>query len=431
MDRPADIIALKRDGGHLSDAQMQDWIEAFVAGEVTDYQMAAWCMAVFFRGLSDQETQALTRAMVASGDTLHLQEALGRRIVDKHSTGGVGDKTSIVVGPIVAAAGVPFAKMSGRGLGHTGGTLDKLESIPGFRSCLSEEDFVGQVREVGLAIASASSSLVPADHMLYALRDVTATVGSLPLIAASIMSKKIAAGADAVVLDVKVGDGAFARDLTQAHKLALKMQDLGRAAGIKVVCLLTDMDQPLGQTVGNALEVREAAETLRGRGPEDLRELATEIAGRLLSLSDLGITTDEGILRAREALTRGEAYATYLRWIAAQGGDVGAKLPQAAVVLPVLAPTAGYISRLSALKIGQAAQALGAGRTDKEDKIDHSVGIKLLAKVGDRVEKGQPIAEVHAKDEEAARQGARAVKHAYDFATEPVLHRPLIRQIID
>ena len=298
MIRAADLIEKKRDGEEHSADEISALIDGYNTGSVPDYQMAAWCMAVFFRGLSGRETYALTDAFIRSGETLDLGAMLGRRVVDKHSTGGVGDKTSIAVGPIVAACGVPFGKMSGRGLGHTGGTLDKLESIPGFRVELTTDEFVAQVRDVGLAIIGTTANLVPADKNLYGLRDVTATVDIVPLIASSIMSKKIAAGADAIVLDVKVGDGAFMKTLDDARILADQMVDLGRRAGREVVCLLTDMEQPLGYAVGNALEIREAIATITGKGPPDFTELVLDACARLLSLSDLELDLDEGRRRA-------------------------------------------------------------------------------------------------------------------------------------
>src|SRR5205085_7815918 len=287
------LIRRKRDGDELTSFELRDLVLAYTKGDVPDYQMAAFCMAVYFRGLSGAETFALTEAMIASGETVELGAALGRKVVDKRSTGGVGDKTSLAVGPIVAACGVPFGKMSGRGVGHTGGTLDRLESIPGFRVELGLEEFVAQVRDVGLAIVGQTADLVPADKRLYALRDVTATVDNLSLIAASIMSKKIAGGADAIVLDVKVGDGAFMKSAADAQALAETMIELGRRAGRRVVCLLTDMDQPLGRAVGNALEVREALETLRGDGPADFQGLVLDAAARLLAVSDLGVDETE------------------------------------------------------------------------------------------------------------------------------------------
>src|SRR5262245_13146177 len=293
--RAAELIERKRNGEELSAIEISELVLGYTRGEIPDYQMAAWCMAVYFKGLSGRETHALTDAMVRSGATIDLGAALGRKVVDKHSTGGVGDKTSLAVGPIVAACGVPFGKMSGRGLTHSGGTLDQLESIPGFRVELSIEELVSQVRDVGLAIVGQTADLVPADKKLYALRDVTATVDINPLIASSIMSKKIATGADAVVLDVKVGDGAHGkRTLDDARILAELMVDLGHREGREVVCLLTDMDQPLGAAVGNALEIREAVDTIAGNGPPDFTELVLDACGRLLALSDLGVEIEEG-----------------------------------------------------------------------------------------------------------------------------------------
>src|SRR5947208_12696045 len=321
MIRAADVIERKRDGEELPAEEIAELVLGYARGEIPDYQLSAFCMAVYFRGLSSAETFALTEAMIESGETIELGAALGRKAVDKHSTGGVGDKTSIAVGPIVAACGVPFAKMSGRGLGHTGGTLDKLESIPGFRVELTTDEFIAQVRDVGLAIIGQSDRLVPADKLLYALRDVTATVENLSLIAASIMSKKIAAGADAIVLDVKVGDGAFMKTLADARALAETMVVLGEHAGREVVCLLTEMDQPLGCAVGNALEVREALETIRGQGPPDFRELVLTASAWLLSLSDLGVDEADGRRRADGAGADGSAAAAYERWIGDQGGD--------------------------------------------------------------------------------------------------------------
>ncbi len=304
--RPADLIERKRNGEELPAAELAELVLAYARDEVPDYQMAAWCMAVYFKGLTAAETFALTDAMIRSGDTLDLGAALGRKVVDKHSTGGVGDKTSIAVGPIVAACGVPLGKMSGRGLGHTGGTLDKLEAIPGFRVELTTEEMIAQLRDVGVAIVGQSARLVPADKKLYALRDVTATVDIVPLIASSIMSKKLAAGADAIVLDVKVGDGAFMKTLDDARVLAEAMLELGRRAGKEVTCLLTDMDQPLGRAVGNALEIREALDTVRGEGPADFTELVLDACARLLAYSDLGIDLEEGRRRAEAAVADGD-----------------------------------------------------------------------------------------------------------------------------
>src|SRR6187431_176112 len=294
MIRPAELIEQKRNGGEHDPSELVELILAYARDEVPDYQLAAWCMAVYLRGLSAQETHAMTEAMIATGETLDLGAALGRKVVDKHSTGGVGDKTSIAVGPVVAACGVPLGKMSGRGLGHTGGTLDKLEAIPGFRVELTTDEMVTQLRDIGVAIVGQSAQLVPADKKLYALRDVTATVDIVPLIASSIMSKKLAAGAQAIVLDVKVGDGAFMKTIEDARALAAEMIDIGHRQGREVVCLLTDMDQPLGRAVGNALEVREAIETIDGQGPPDFTELILDACARLLALSDLGVDLEQG-----------------------------------------------------------------------------------------------------------------------------------------
>jgi pyrimidine-nucleoside phosphorylase len=412
--RAAELIERKRNGDELSATEISELVLGYARGEIPDYQMAAWCMAVYFKGLSGRETHSLTDAMIRSGDTLDLGKALGRRVVDKHSTGGVGDKTSLAVGPIVAACGVPFGKMSGRGLGHTGGTLDKLEAIPGFEVELDIDAFVEQVRTIGLAIIGQTGDLVPADKMLYALRDVTATVDIVPLIASSIMSKKLAAGADAIVLDVKVGDGAFMKTVEDARILAEQMVDLGHREGREVVCLLTDMDQPLGRAVGNALEVREAVETIDGEGPADFTELVLDACARLLALSDLGVDLEEGRGLAEGAVEDGSATAAYERWITAQGGDPDpSALPAAPVVREVLAPHDGVVVRLGALAVGNAALELGAGRRTKEDEVDHAVGVLCRVKRGESVAAGDVLAEVHARDDESARGAAAAVQAAY------------------
>jgi pyrimidine-nucleoside phosphorylase len=393
--------------------------------------MAAFCMAVYFRGLSPAETFALTDAMIRSGDTIDLGAALGRKVVDKHSTGGVGDKTSLSVGPIVAACGVPLGKMSGRGLGHTGGTLDKLESIPGYRTELTLDEYVAQVRDVGVAIIGQTGDLVPADKLLYGLRDVTATVDQASLIAASIMSKKLAAGAEAIVLDVKVGDGAFMKTLDDARELARTMIALGENAGREVVCLLTDMDQPLGAAVGNALEVREALDTVRGHGPPDFTELVLDACAKLLALSDLGIDEAEGRRRAEAAVADGSAEVAWQRWIEAQGGTAEeSALPAAPVVRELSAPRGGYVASLSAIGVGNAAVHLGAGRRTKDDRIDHSVGIVLRAKRGDRVEEGQALAEVHARTEDDAGTGVREVLAAYAFSDDAQPERPVLLEVV-
>jgi pyrimidine-nucleoside phosphorylase len=428
---PADLIARKRDGGQLSADELTEFVLEYARGEVPDYQMAAFCMAVFFRGLTMSETFALTDAFVRSGDTLALGDELGRKVVDKHSTGGVGDKTTIAVAPIVSACGVPFGKMSGRGLGHTGGTLDKLESIPGFRVELTTEEFVAQVREAGAAVIGQTLELVPADKQLYALRDVTATVDNISLIAASIMSKKIAAGADAVVLDVKVGDGAFMKSEADARALAEAMIELGRRADREVVCLISDMDQPLGHAVGNALEIREAIATLRGEGPSDFADLVLSAAGQLLACSDLGVDEAEGRKLAERSLADGSATAAYTRWVSAQGGDPDeSALPSAPVIREVHAERDGFVGRLGAIRVGQAAVHLGAGRRTKDDDIDHAVGIVCRKKRGDRVAAGETLAEIHARDEDGASACERELHAAYELADEAPRERPIVLDLL-
>ena len=431
MIRPVELIQRKRDGGELSAQELDELMLGYARDEIPDYQLAAFCMAVFFRGMTSAETHAFCEALIKTGTTLDLASALGRKVVDKHSTGGVGDKTSIAVGPIVAACGVPFAKLSGRGLGHTGGTLDKLESIPGFQVELPTDQFIAQVREVGMAIVGASADFVPADKRLYALRDVTATVDSYPLIAASIMSKKIAGGADAIVLDVKVGDGAFMKSLDDARTLADAMLDLGRRSEREVVCLLTDMDQPLGRAVGNALEIREAVATLRGEGPPDFVELVLAAVTRLLAVSDLGIDEAEARARAEQALTDGSAFAAYERWIRAQGGDPDeGVLPSAPLVRELEAPRDGFVAALEAVRVGEAALHLGAGRQTKADRVDHAVGIVCLRKRGDHVSAGEPLAEIHARTDEAATQAAQELLAAYGLADEPPPERPVVLDVL-
>jgi pyrimidine-nucleoside phosphorylase len=423
----AELIARKRDGGQLSAEELADFVLAYARGDLPDYQMAAFCMAVFFRGLTTTETFALTDAFVRSGETLALGQELGRKVVDKHSTGGVGDKATIAVAPIVAACGVPFGKISGRGLGHTGGTVDKLESIPGFRVELTIEEFVAQVREAGVAVIGQTAELVPADKQLYALRDVTATVDNISLIAASIMSKKIAAGADAILLNVTVGDGAFMKSEADARVLAEAMLELGRRADREVVCLISDMDQPLGHAVGNALEIREAIATLRGEGPPDFTELVVTAAGQLLACSDLGVDAAEGRTLAERSLTDGSAVAAYERWVAAQGGDPAeSALPSGSVMHEVRAERDGYVARLGAIRIGQAAVRLGAGRRTKDEDIDHGVGIVCRKKRGDQVAAGETLAEIHARDDGSADAVAGELLDAYELSDSP----PSLRRVV-
>jgi pyrimidine-nucleoside phosphorylase len=427
----AELIRRKRDGERLDPNELGELVLAYARGEVPDYQMAAFCMAVYFQGLTGGETFALTDAMIRSGETIELGPALGRKVVDKHSTGGVGDKTSLAVGPVVAACGVPFGKMSGRGLGHTGGTLDKLESIPGFRVELTTDEFLEQVRDVGLAIIGQTADLVPADKLLYGLRDVTATVDNVSLIAASIMSKKIAAGADAIVLDVKVGDGAFMKTVEAARELAQMMLELGQHAGREVVCVLTDMDQPLGHAVGNALEIRETIATLRGEGPRDFTELVLAASAHLLALSDLGIDEATGREHAAGTIDDGSALDRYERWIAAQGGEPAEEsLPVAPVVREVVAAGRGYVRAIGAVEVGLAALRLGAGRQTKEQSIDHAVGVRCLKKRGDAVAPGDVLAEVHARTDESAERACAEVLAAYELAEDAPPPRPIVLETI-
>ena len=412
-------ITDKRLGNQLDRDQIESIIAGYVAGVIPDYQVSSLLMAIMFQGLDSNETLWLTEAMVKSGATLDMS-SLGRRIVDKHSTGGVGDKVSLALAPIVAACGVPFGKMSGRGLGHTGGTLDKLESIRGFKVELSEEAFLKQVRDIGIAIAGQTSDIVPADKKLYALRDVTSTVESIPLIAASIMSKKLASGADAIVLDVKVGSGAFMKDIEQARELANIMIEIGKGAGRTVKVLITDMSAPLGMAVGNALEINEVVDLLRGGGPAALRELVLTAAGVLLSLSDLDLDEEEGRLRALHAISSGAAWNTWCSWIRAQGGDPEARLELAPVEHTVLAPSAGVVTHIDALSVGQAAARLGAGRMRKSDPVDHGVGVMLHTSVGQRIAAGEPIVTVFSRTEEAAVEAARSIEQATVIA--PAAH---------
>jgi len=432
--RMYDIIKKKRDSKKLSAAEIDFFIEGYTNGTIPDYQAAALCMAIRLCGMDAEETTALTLAIRDSGDILHLAPT-GDLRVDKHSTGGVGDKTSLVVIPIVAALGVKVAKMSGRGLGHTGGTIDKLEAFEGFRTDLSTEEFEAVVERCGLSIVGQSANLAPADKLLYALRDVTATVDSLPLIASSIMGKKLAADDDCIVLDVKTGSGSFMKTREESVELARLMVDIGKRAGKRIAALITDMDRPLGNTVGNTVEVIEAIETLCGRGPEDLTALSVELATRMLVLAERG---DEKTCRANvlRVLHSGEALGKLADMVEAQGGDRSwvinpQKFPHAAYSRSVCAPTSGYITHVNAEEYGRAALLLGAGRNTKEDVIDHKAGIRLLAKTGDYVCAGAPIAELYASNPSLFENASRTLLDATeigDFAPES---RPLIFAVID
>jgi len=409
-----DAIIEKRSGGEHSDSTLAALVDGFVAGTVPDYQLAAWLMAVCWQGMTERETAALTMAMARSGDILDLSGL--DHTVDKHSTGGVGDKTTLVLAPLLAALGGTVAKMSGRGLGHTGGTIDKLESIPGFSSDLDEERFLRQAQEVGVAVTGQSRDLAPADGLIYALRDVTGTVESLPLIASSIMSKKLAGGAKSIVLDVKVGSGAFMRTVKEARELALAMTRIGRHAGLNVSAILSNMSEPLGLAVGNAIEVREAIECLQGGGPSDLRELCVVLAGQVLTATGLPGSEE----RVTLALDDGSAFERFERWIEAQGGDLtaAASLTLAPDQALLRAPRTGQLAEIEARAVGRAAGLLGGGRSRKGDKLDHGVGVLLHAKVGDSVTAGDAIATVYHRGgrglEEAlvALQGAVAIADA-------------------
>lgn len=432
--RPYDLILKKRQGETLQADEIEWLVRGFTDGTVPDYQMAAFLMATCFRGMTAEETAALTLAMVRSGDVLDLG-ALAPRAVDKHSSGGVGDKTSLVLVPLVASAGVPVAKLSGRGLGHTGGTLDKLEAISGFRTELSASELVAQVQRIGCAIAAQSARLVPADAKLYALRDVTATVDSIPLIASSIMAKKIAAGAAGIVLDVKCGRGAFMKTPAEARALAEAMVAIGRLAGRRTVAVVTAMDAPLGRAVGNALEVREAIETLAGRGPADLEALCLALGGWMLVLGGRAPSAEAGRDALHRRLQDGEARATFAAMVAAQGGDPAvvhepARLPAAPVLAPVPAPRAGVIRGVDAQAIGLAVMRLGAGRAHKGDAVDPAVGVVLERVVGDRVGVGDVLATVHARTPAAAAAGVAEVQHAYTMGAEIPRVPPIVLDVI-
>lgn len=425
-----DMITAKRDGQRHSDAQLRAWIDAVAAGTVPDYQAAAWLMAVFLRGMDAAETHALTVAMADSGRRLDLS-VLGDQVVDKHSTGGVGDKTTLVVGPLAAAMGLTVAKMSGRGLGHTGGTLDKLESVPGLKVAMSPEAIIDQARRIGLVIAGQSQDLAPADKILYALRDVTATVPSLPLIASSIMSKKLASGAPAIVLDVKVGGGAFMKTLDEARALAEAMAEIGRRSGLRMACCLSRMDAPLGRAVGNALELREAIATLRGEGPSDLHELSLTLVGLMQVLALHSGQPDHRRSEMEHALRDGSALGLLRRMIEAQGGDGRVidepeRLPTAPVRGMVTAEASGWVTAMDAEAIGRIALDLGAGRRQKEDAVDPAVGIVMQVGLGDRIAAGRPLAEIHAQGDLTADTAAVALRRAVTITDDPLPALPAV-----
>lgn len=413
--RMYDILAKKRDGGILTDEQIQFFIDGYVSGAIPDYQASALLMAIFLKGMTPHETAALTRSMAQSGDLVDLSSIDGIK-VDKHSTGGVGDKTTLIVAPVVASLGVRVAKMSGRGLGHTGGTVDKLESIPGFRTTLDREAFFDVVRRVGVSVIGQSGNLAPADKKLYALRDVTATVNSIPLIASSIMSKKIAAGSDRILLDVKTGSGAFMKTLEDSIALAKEMVSIGEHVGRRTVALITDMDRPLGCAIGNALEVCEACETLQGRGPADLTEVCIELAANMLWLAEKGELAQCRSL-ARQQIANGEAFAKLKEMVQAQGGDTSVlddpeKFAPPNVCYEVLAQREGFLYAMDTEKCGIASVELGAGREKKEDPIDYSAGIVLRKKVGDFVRKGEVLASFYSSEESKCRTAEQTFTQA-------------------
>lgn len=429
-----ELIVKKRRGGTLSRAEIEYLIGGYCRNEIPDYQMAAWCMAVLFQGMVPEEAKDLTEVMAASGDQADLSSIPGPK-VDKHSTGGVGDKTSLIVAPLVASVGVPVCKMSGRGLGHTGGTIDKLESIPGLRTDMTREQLINQVKSIGLGIAGQTHGMVPADKKLYALRDVTGTVESMPLIAASIMSKKLAGGADAIVLDVKVGNGAFLKTLEEARALARLMVEIGNAAGRRTIAVLSLMDQPLGQAVGNALEVREAVETLRGEGPADLLEVSLALGGRMVYLAGRAGSPAEGEALLRRQVENGEGLASLGAMIKAQGGDAGvltdlSKLPQAPVVREVPSETDGFITAMETEAIGRVVMNLGAGRMTKESIIDPAVGLIIRKKVGDPVRIGESLASIYGASSESAEKAIHDYRECLSIKPTPIPVQPLILEII-
>lgn len=432
--RMYDLIMKKRNGNALSDEEIDFMVQGYTKGEIPDYQMSAMTMAIYFQGMNEQETLALTMSMAHSGDMLDLSDIKGIK-VDKHSTGGVGDKTSLALTPMVAAIGVPVAKMSGRGLGHTGGTIDKLESFTGFSTAISEEQFKDNVNRIGIAIMGQTADLAPADKKLYALRDVTATVDNMSLIASSIMSKKLAAGADAIVLDVKTGSGAFMKAEDDAFGLAEEMVKIGNGAGRKTSAVISDMDQPLGFAVGNALEVREAIDTLRGKGPEDFVELCLTLGSYMVVAAQKAENVEEARKMLEKVIEDGSALDKLAEFIAAQGGDKELvyhpeNLPTASIIEEISSPMEGYIEHIECDEIGVCSLILGGGRETKESEIDLSVGLVLHKKVGDYVGAGEALATIHANDPEKLRSAKERFLKAYSFSKAPVEKKKLIKGIV-
>ncbi len=432
--RAVDIIIKVRDHQELTKTEIEYFVTGIADGSIPDYQVSAWAMAVLLNGLSARETTELTLAMAHSGEVMDLSKEISL-VVDKHSTGGVGDKTTLVVEPTVAACGLPVGKMSGRGLGFSGGTLDKMESIPGFRTDLSQDEFISQLRSLGLVLTGQTGDLAPADGKLYALRDVTGTVPSIPLIAASVMGKKIAAGAQAIVLDVKVGCGAFMTNLDDANTLAKLMVEIGKLSGRRVTAILSDMNQPLGHAVGNALEVKEAIDTLHGRGPEDFKEHCLIVAAHMLVIGRKSNTLSEARTMAMNAIASGKALDMFRKLVTAQGGDVSfvdfpERLPQAPVVENVYAEKSGFIKEFNARIVGEVSVEMGAGRAKKEDMIDHAVGLVIQKKVGDRVEVGDLLFTIHSKNSVSIKSIRSKVMKAIKLSNIPVEPLPLFYNVI-
>ena len=430
-----DIILKKREGGELSTEEINYFVKEYTKGTIPDYQASALLMAIFLKKMSRRETVDLTKAMMNSGDVMDLSQIEGV-VVDKHSTGGVGDKTTLILAPLIASCGIPMAKMAGRGLGHTGGTIDKLESIEGFNTQMSEEDFIQQVNKIGVAISGQTGDLAPADKKIYALRDVTATVDNLSLIASSVMSKKLASGAQGILLDVKMGNGAFMKSEEDAVELGKIMIDIGTNMSKDVVAIISDMEQPLGRTVGNAIEVKEAIEVLQGGGPEDLVELCLVLGSELLLLAGLNVTREEARNLIKEKIKSREAFRKFVELVKAQGGKEEQvlhpeTLPKGKYEIKFISDNTQYIAHIEAEKVGLCALLLGAGRENKESKIDLGVGIYLNKKVGEQVNKGEAIATIYANDEERGKQTIEKLKTCYQYSDTPIEERKLIYGIYD
>lgn len=432
--RMYDLILKKKHGEELTTEEIREMIKGFTDGSIPDYQMSAMTMAICFKGMSKRETVDLTLAMRDSGDVLDLTNIKGVK-VDKHSTGGVGDKTSLALTPIIAALGVPVAKMSGRGLGHTGGTIDKLECFPGFTTEISEETFINNVNTIGIAIAGQTANLAPADKKLYALRDVTATVDQMSLIASSIMSKKLASGSDAIVLDVKTGNGAFMKKMEDSVALAEAMVSIGTMAGKKTAAVITDMDQPLGYAVGNSVEVIEAIETLKGHGPKDFTEVVFALGSLMLQFAGAAKDDAQAKAKMQSVIEDGSALAKFAEFVKAQGGDPSyvfdtEKFPKTSITENVICPTDGYVKRILAEEIGIACMTLGGGRETKESEIDLSVGIILKKKIGDQVSDGDTLAVIYGNDADKVASARKKILDAYEISASPVALTPVVKKII-